>query len=67
MIFKTESDLLKVKDKLKIENVNPRRYFYPSLEELPYVNSSNFPMAKDIAQRVLCLPLYVDLYSLIQS
>ncbi len=61
VIFKTESDLLKVKDKLKVENINPRRYFYPSLEELPYVNSSNCLIAKDIAQRILCLPLYKEL------
>ncbi|MBZ9779448.1 DegT/DnrJ/EryC1/StrS family aminotransferase [Psychroflexus sp. CAK8W] len=61
VIFKTESDLLKAKDKLKVENINPRRYFYPSLEELPYIQSSTCPIARDMAQRVLCLPLYDSL------
>lgn len=41
--------------------VNPRRYFYPSLEELPYVSSKQCDMATDIAKRVMCLPLYVGL------
>lgn len=61
VIFKTETQLLNVKTKLVEENINPRRYFYPSLEELPYIHSSTCPIARDIAQRVLCLPLYVEL------
>ncbi|MBZ9652105.1 DegT/DnrJ/EryC1/StrS family aminotransferase [Psychroflexus montanilacus] len=61
VIFKTEKELLNVKTRLEEENINPRRYFYPSLEELPYINSSHCPIAKDIASRVLCLPLYTTL------
>lgn len=38
-----------------------RRYFYPSLNTLPYVLSSTMPVAEDIAARVLCLPLYAGL------
>ena len=51
----------KVKARLEQENIHPRRYFYPSLEDLPYINSDDCPMAQDLAKRVLCLPLYVDL------
>jgi len=61
VFFNSESALLKAKARLEQENINPRRYFYPSLEDLPYINSENCPMAQDLAKRVLCLPLYVDL------
>jgi dTDP-4-amino-4,6-dideoxygalactose transaminase len=61
VIFEKEAELLEVKARLEKENIHPRRYFYPSLEDLPYVDSSNCPIAKDIASRVLCLPLYVGL------
>ena len=63
VIFESESQLLKTKAKLEKENILPRRYFYPSLEELPYIKSDTCPVAKDIAKRVLCLPLYTDLES----
>ena len=61
VIFNSESELLQVKARLEQENINPRRYFYPSLEDLPYINSDNCPIAQDLAKRVLCLPLYVGL------
>ncbi|MFD0933339.1 DegT/DnrJ/EryC1/StrS family aminotransferase [Psychroflexus salinarum] len=61
VIFKTETELLNIKTNLENNNINPRRYFFPSLEELPYIQSSNCQIAKDIGERVMCLPLYVDL------
>ena len=61
VIFPTEKDLLSTLEKLNVEKVFPRRYFYPSLEVLPYINSQKCYVAKDIASRVLCLPLYVGL------
>ncbi|MGV3638653.1 MAG: DegT/DnrJ/EryC1/StrS family aminotransferase [Flavobacteriales bacterium] len=36
----------------------PRRYFYPSLNKLPYVRSAPCVHSEDMAERVLCLPLY---------
>lgn len=53
--------------KLIIENLNakdiyPRRYFYPSLNTLDYVNSEDkCPISESIVDRVLSLPLYPDL------
>lgn len=61
IFFKTEEELLKAKKNLEVNQVFPRRYFFPSLEELPYVSSQSCPIAKDIANRVLCLPLYTGL------
>jgi dTDP-4-amino-4,6-dideoxygalactose transaminase len=61
VIFKSEIQLLELMKRLAVQEVYPRRYFYPSLEDLPYVNSKSCPITSDIASRVLCLPLYVGL------
>ena len=61
VIFENEAQLLAVQQVLNDNNIIPRRYFYPSLNNLPYVNYKTMPVADDIAKRVLCLPLYVGL------
>lgn len=61
VIFRSEKQLVKVKNYLSSNNIFPRRYFYPSLTKLNYVHSSPCPIAEDIAPRILCLPLYVNL------
>jgi dTDP-4-amino-4,6-dideoxygalactose transaminase len=58
IIFPNEDLMLKT---LKVFNENliyPRRYFYPSLNSLPYVDSFNVPITENVASRILCLPLY---------
>jgi dTDP-4-amino-4,6-dideoxygalactose transaminase len=62
LFFNDESLLTKVVDVLSQNWIYPRRYFYPSLEDLPYVQrAENCPMADAIAKRALCLPLYDSL------
>ncbi|TQD33808.1 DegT/DnrJ/EryC1/StrS family aminotransferase [Haloflavibacter putidus] len=61
IIFKTEKDLLEAEAALKEKNIFPRRYFYPSLEQLPYVKSNDCTIAASTAKRIMCLPLYVGL------
>jgi dTDP-4-amino-4,6-dideoxygalactose transaminase len=47
---------------LECNGVLSRRYFYPSLSgALPYVAPGDVPVARDAAERVLCLPLYTGL------
>ena len=58
VIFDNETLLLKSVQSLNDSWIYPRRYFYPSLSKLHYVNPQNTPIADDIAKRVLCLPLY---------
>ena len=59
LILKDETLLKKVVDVLSQNWIYPRRYFYPSLENLPYVvKSENCPVAESIAKRALCIPLY---------
>lgn len=61
VVFSSEEDLLHSKNKLEANHILPRRYFYPSLESLPYIDSKSCPVAQTYSKRVLCLPLYVDL------
>lgn len=61
VLIPSEADLLKVQARLVEAGIIPRRYFYPSLSELPYANEQRMPIAEDIATRVLCLPLYYEL------
>lgn len=61
IIFESEEQLLKVKDKLNQEDIFPRRYFYPSLNTLSYVEKQTCKVSDDISKRVLCLPLFYEL------
>jgi dTDP-4-amino-4,6-dideoxygalactose transaminase len=61
VIFKNEEQLLKVKKALEKNHINARRYFYPSLDTLPYVDADTCLVSREIASSILCLPLYVGL------
>jgi dTDP-4-amino-4,6-dideoxygalactose transaminase len=58
ILFPSENDLIHLEIELNRNNIYPRRYFYPTLTELPYVTNCDLPIAKSISERVLCLPLY---------
>jgi dTDP-4-amino-4,6-dideoxygalactose transaminase len=58
VVFNSEQVLLEVQAVLNKENVFPRRYFYPSLNKLPYLKEyKEMPIAEGISTRILCLPL----------
>lgn len=61
VIFDSQNTLLKVLKALENENIIPRRYFYPSLNTIPYVNGGTMPISESISERIVCLPLYVGL------
>lgn len=67
LIFENEEILLKVMDLFSTNNINARRYFYPSLTKLPYVHNHKTPIADSISCRILCLPLYHDLDMKVQE
>ncbi len=53
---------IKVIEALNKEDIFPRRYFYPSLNTLDYVNSTDScPVSESVVNRVLSIPLYPDL------
>ena len=62
VVFKSEEQLLKVQKALNEENVFPRRYFYPSLDTLSYIEPKQYmPISRDISTKILCLPIYAEL------
>lgn len=61
VIFASEEDLLNAKERLSSNNIFARRYFYPSLNELSYLESQSCPISESISRRVLCLPVFVEL------
>lgn len=62
LVFESDELMLDVLQKLQLNGISARRYFYPSLaKSLPYLPKNSMPVTDDIALRVLCLPLYYDL------
>ena len=61
VIFETETILLRVQKALNEQQIFPRRYFYPSLNTVNYVNSKEMKVSESVASRILCLPLYMNL------
>lgn len=62
VLFESETTLKMVQQALNSEQIFPRRYFYPSLDSLKFTNSKmQLPVSKDVASRILCLPIYTDL------
>lgn len=56
IIFENENDLLIAQQSLLEEGIFPRRYFYPSLNTLHFVQSSKMEVSEKIASTILCLP-----------
>jgi dTDP-4-amino-4,6-dideoxygalactose transaminase len=71
VLFESEDVLLRVMQALEQQQIYPRRYFYPSLNKLPYLASSQssspmcssemVPVANDVSRRIICLPTYYGL------
>ena len=69
VVFKDEETLLKVKAALESENIYPRRYFYPALNDLPYIKDKahRTPNSEFVSSRILCLPMYASLELTVQK
>ena len=62
ILLADEGQLLRVMAHLQHKGIQTRRYFYPSLSQVPcYGRQGDTPIANRISQRVLCLPLYYGL------
>ena len=61
VVFESEEIMLRVKDYMAHNGVNTRRYFFPSLNQLPYHTGAACPVSEDVSKRVLCLPFYQEL------
>ncbi len=61
VLFEDEEVLIAAENELKANDILARRYFYPSLNDLNYVNSGDVEIANNIASKILCLPIYYNL------
>jgi dTDP-4-amino-4,6-dideoxygalactose transaminase len=62
VLLPSEATALQVKARLEKDGIALRRYFYPLLSDLDHICSERkLPVARGIAQRILCLPLYHEL------
>ena len=62
VVFENETQLLKVQKALNNKQIFPRRYFYPSLDTLEYIEpKQECIISRDISKRILCLPIYAEL------
>ena len=62
ILFPSEADLLSATRHLNKIEIYPRRYFYPSLDAVEAYRSEQVcNVSRDIASRILCLPLYAEL------
>lgn len=59
--YDSETKLLRALEYFAIEDIYPRRYFYPPLNKV--FGGKSCPKAEDLMSRVMCLPLYYDLTS----
>jgi dTDP-4-amino-4,6-dideoxygalactose transaminase len=61
ILFEKEAALLLAQKKLNEAQIFPRRYFYPSLNNVSYLNYTKMEISESVASRILCLPLFVGL------
>lgn len=63
VVFASHDQMMTVREALIGQGIMPRRYFYPSLNTLPYLPplAQQCPVSERVAERVLCLPLYYSL------
>jgi dTDP-4-amino-4,6-dideoxygalactose transaminase len=62
ILFESEKTLLAALKACNEAEIFPRRYFYPALHTLPYIEQQGkFPIAIRKSVTILCLPLYVGL------
>lgn len=62
VVFPSEEVMKQVQEALRLEDIIPRRYFFPSLNTLDFMPKKvSCPVSEDVSVRVLSLPLYVGL------
>lgn len=60
--LRDEAQALAMRETLQAQGINPRRYFYPSLDTLDYLQPQAVQVqSRALSERVLCLPIYPGL------
>lgn len=61
VIFSSEEELKRTERALVAHSIHPRRYFYPSLHTLNFVEKYECANSLSIAKRIMCLPMHHEL------
>jgi len=62
IILESEAQICALQKALNVNDIFPRRYFHPSLDTLNYIEPKQFmPISRDLASRILALPMYPEL------
>ena len=62
IVMETESQTLELKAHLMRNNIRARRYFYPSLNKMPFIKEQvSCPNSEYLSSRILSLPVYPGL------
>jgi len=61
IIFESEKLLLEVQNALNTNEIFPRRYFFPSLNTIKFLNGTSMPISESVSNRIMCLPLSHDI------
>ena len=61
IIADSEERLCGIKTLLQQNEINTRRYFYPSLNNLPQYTGEPCPISESVSKRALALPMYYEL------
>ena len=68
VVFESEEQLKNIQKALNDQEIFPRRYFYPSLDTLSYIEpKQECNISRDISKRILCLPIYAELEKNVQE
>lgn len=67
VFFRSSVERLNVQQTLNVLGIYPRRYFFPSLDTLSYIEPKQFCRnSRDLSDRILALPLYDGLEEAVQ-
>ena len=61
VLFDSNEMMQRTLSALAAEKIYCRRYFYPSLSTLPYVQKTPLSVCDSVVERIICLPLYHSL------
>lgn len=61
VVFRDSKQREAVQESLAKERIFARRYFYPSLNKLPYIEADACPNSETISESILCLPFSASL------
>lgn len=67
VVFRDENEMKRVREELLKENIAARQYFKPSLDTLPFVKSKVMKNSRDIASRILVIPMHSNVEPIVSK